>query len=232
MKKGAVVLLSGGLDSSVLLHRVARRVVPDKLYAMSFHYGQRHQRELEMARCQMAEIEIPGGHVVQDISFYGELLNGSSALIPGGPDVPSRDSITAAEKNQPVTYVPNRNMVLLSLAAAFAEANGCSTVYYGAHQQDDYSYWDCTQSFVERMNAVLQLNRRQPVGVEAPFVRLAKAEIVLEGVRLGVDFSNTWSCYEGQQYPCGLCPTCAERGRAFADAGVVDPIAAQDSGQR
>jgi len=115
-------------------------------------------------------------------------------------------------------------MIFLSLAVAFAESRECSVVFYGAQAQDEYGYWDCTPDFVERLNAVLSLNRRAPLRIEAPLVAKDKAECVKMGLALGVDFLHTWSCYRGEERPCRVCPTCVERRKAFEAAGVPDPL--------
>jgi 7-cyano-7-deazaguanine synthase len=223
--ESATVLLSGGLDSTVLLHHVVRELGAGPVYALSFQYGQKHGCELEMARWQAASLGAAvAEHRVLDLGFFGELAGGASSLVTGGPDVPALSDLKAADLDQPMTYVPNRNMMLLSLAAAFAEARGCGVLYYGAQAQDEYGYWDCTTEFVERINAVLALNRRRPVRVVAPFAQKRKSEGVALGVKLGVDFSRTWSCYRGGERPCGECPTCVERRKAFEEAGVRDPL--------
>jgi len=218
----ALVLLSGGLDSSVLLHEVRRRLGgAGDLHALSFDYGQKHARELEMARAQ-ARAANAASHRVVDISFFKALTAGGSALTDASIAVPDLASLSDAQLAQPPTYVPNRNMVLLALAAAAAEAAGIADVFYGAQKQDRYGYWDCTPEFVERLNATLALNRGKPVRVQAPFADLSKADIVRLGVRLNVDFSLTWSCYRGVPPACGTCPTCVERAAAFREAGVSD----------
>lgn len=221
----AVILLSGGVDSSVLLRHVVRRRRESAVYALSFDYGQRHARELVSARQQVATVPEVVEHRVLDMRVFGDLLADASALLPAGVEVPDLEDVGEAERNQPITYVPNRNMVLLSLAAAFAESRECSSVYYGAQAQDRYGYWDCTEEFVLRVNETLVLNRCTPVTVYAPFATWSKAEVVLEGSRLDVPFADTWSCYRGEATACGTCPTCVERHRAFEQAGVKDPLA-------
>ncbi len=221
----AVILLSGGVDSSVLLRHVVRRRGEAPVYALSFDYGQRHARELTAAQRQAATVPEVVEHRVLDMRVFGDLLADASALLPAGVDVPDLEDVAEAERAQPVTYVPNRNMVLLSLAAAFAESRGCPSVYYGAQAQDRYGYWDCTEEFVLRVNETLALNRCTPVTVHAPFAAWSKAQVVLEGTRLGVPFADTWSCYRGEVRTCGTCPTCVERRRAFEQAGVKDPLA-------
>jgi 7-cyano-7-deazaguanine synthase len=218
-----VVLLSGGLDSTVLLHLVRRRLCAGAVHALSFDYGQRHSRELDCAR-EQAALAGAASHDVLDMSFLGGLLAGGTALVRGGAEVPDLDALSPEMRDQPPTYVPNRNMVLLSLAAAHAEAHGVSDVFYGAQAQDEYGYWDCTPAFVDRVNAVLALNRRDAVTVHAPLAQSSKAGNIRLGMELGVDFSKTWSCYRGGEHPCGTCPTCVERARAFAEVGILDPL--------
>jgi 7-cyano-7-deazaguanine synthase len=220
--KAAVVMLSGGMDSTVLLHWVRRERAP-RIHALSFDYGQRHRRELDCAR-EQAEAAGAAEHAVLDVTFFGDVVREGTSLVGGGAEVPDLSSLDAGGLDQPPTYVPNRNMTLLSIAAAFAEARGVTDIHYGAQAHDEYGYWDCTAEFVERVNAVLALNRRDRVTVHAPFVYKKKSELVPLGLELGVDFARTWSCYRGQSVPCHTCPTCVERDKAFAEAGAEDPL--------
>ena len=220
----AVVLLSGGMDSTVLLHHAIKEIRCPEVHALSFNYGQRHSRELACAAAQ-ARLAGISHHRVMDITFMGALIRQGSALIDGGDDVPDLASLSAEDLAQPPTYVPNRNMMLLSMAAAYAEAHGMTDVYYGAQAQDEYGYWDCTRDFLRRINEVLLLNRRKPVTIHGPFIESSKAEIVARGIRLGVDFAQTWSCYRGGASACGTCPTCVERLNAFSANNRTDPLA-------
>lgn len=220
----AVVLLSGGLDSTVLLHHVRRDYCDGPLHALSFDYGQRHARELDCARAQ-ALLAGCDAHTVIPLGFFGPLVAAGTALVEGGAPVPDLAALDDAALRQPPTYVPNRNMILLSLAAAYAEANGIGDLFYGAQAQDEYGYWDCTADFLARVNAVLGLNRGKAVQVHAPFVASSKAEGVRLGMALGVDFAQTWSCYRGGAKPCGTCPTCVERATAFRLNHATDPLA-------
>jgi len=219
----AVVLLSGGLDSSTLLHYVRRRLGRERVYALSFDYGQKHARELQAARWQAAAAGA-AEHRVVDAAWFGALIGGASALVGGGAEPPALEALSAAQRRQPPTYVPNRNMVLLAVAAAYAEARGAAEVFYGAQAQDEYGYWDCTVDFVRRMNDLLALNRVRPVALRAPFVGWRKAEVLRLGLELGVDFGQTWTCYRGGERPCGRCPSCVERAGAFRECGARDPL--------
>jgi len=125
---------------------------------------------------------------------------------------------------QPPTYVPNRNMIFLALAAAYAETNDVADIYYGAQSHDMYGYWDTTPEFLAQLNQVYGLNRKTAVQIKAPLVNHSKTDILRLGLELEVDYAQTWSCYEGQETACGRCPTCAERLKAFANVGLVDPL--------
>jgi len=228
-ENGAVVLLSGGIDSTVLLHHVAKELNGAPLHALSFDYGQRHVKELACAKWQ-AEVVGVSEYRVIDLSFLKDVLSGSSTLMADGPPVPDLNDLAESDTDQPPTYVPNRNMMLLSIAAAYAESHGIHDVYYGAQAQDEYGYWDCTADFLKRINMVLSLNRRDAITIHAPLVAASKADNVRAGVELGVDFSQTWSCYRGGDAPCGTCPTCVERQNAFSAVDVRDPLTGADIG--
>ena len=220
--RSALVLLSGGMDSTTLLHRLRHEHPAADLHALSLHYGQRHARELTMARWQAERLGVP--YQVGDLAFLGPLVAAGTTLVSAGGEVPALDSVPEAMRDQPPTYVPNRNMILLAIAAAHAEAHGIGDLFYGAQAQDEYGYWDCTPEFIARLNHTFSLNRRQPVQIHAPFAHTRKADIVRFGVELGVDFGHTWTCYRGGERPCGVCPACVERAAAFAEAGEPDPL--------
>jgi len=230
----AVVSISGGLDSTTLAHFVVK-VLKNDIYPISFYYGQKHKIELEMAKYQVNELKKIGesigvkvyDHKVVDISFMKDLLGKSTALVSNDVKVPTLEEIKGNE-DQPITYVPFRNTILLSICLAYAEANKCDVVYYGAQQRDIYGYWDCTPEYVEAINNVTELNRRNKIKVIAPFINLKKGEIVVLGTGLGVDYSKTWSSYavvdEENRIADSSNPTSQERILAFAQAGLVDPV--------
>ena len=219
----AVVLLSGGLDSTTLLHYVKKDLGYSEIHAITYYYGQKHSREMDCARWQAKEANIYS-HQQIDISFSRELLANSSALLNTGIDIPDLADLSDEQLVQPPTYVPNRNMIFISLSAGYAEARGIVDLFYGAQTQDSYGYWDCTSEFVKRLNAVLLLNPKNHVRLHAPFSELSKKDELKIGLKLGVDYSRTWSCYRGEEKACGTCPSCVERLRAFKQIGIKDPI--------
>ncbi|MCM8533564.1 MAG: 7-cyano-7-deazaguanine synthase QueC [Lentisphaeraceae bacterium] len=224
MMKKCVILVSGGMDSVSLLHYAINSLKVDEVYALSFDYGQKHSRELKEAKWNCDKFPEVKEHRVLDLHFMKEILQGSSSLVGDVIDVPDLDNISDADLDQPITYVPNRNMMLLSLAASYAESRDCREIFYGAQAQDEYGYWDCTVDFLEKMNQVMSLNRRKGVEILAPFVNKSKGEVVDIGFENGVDFSKTWTCYRGGEKPCKTCPSCVERELAFEKAGKLDPL--------
>jgi len=212
------VIVSGGLDSVTLLYHLVKEL-GRKPAVISFLYGQKHVREIVCATSNAAALGCP--HQICDLSAMRDLFT-ASALVSESIDVPT--IATVRGDPQPLTYVPNRNMIFLSLAAAYAESQGVTEVFYGAQKHDMYGYWDCTPDFLNAINATLSLNRKQPIRIQAPFVNDSKADIVRRGLSMGVDYAQTWSCYNGRGAACGQCPTCAERLAAFAEIGVSDPL--------
>ena len=219
-----VILVSGGMDSVTLLHYAVNTLKMEKIYALSFNYGQKHSRELEEASWNCKKFPQVKEHRVLDLGFMREILKNSSSLVGDVIDVPDLESIAEKDLDQPITYVPNRNMMLLSLAASYAESCGCQDVFYGAQAQDEYGYWDCTEIFLDKINQVLGLNRRDKVEIKAPFVHKSKGEVVSIGLKNEVDFARTWTCYRGGEKPCQECPSCVERKRAFEQSGQKDPL--------
>jgi 7-cyano-7-deazaguanine synthase len=219
----AVILLSGGMDSTTLLHYVVRKLAVRGVHALSYQYGQKHARELDAARWQARAAGVVA-HRIVDLSFFSDLIAGGSALTDPSLALPDMADLDEAQRRQPPTYVPNRNMILLGLAASYAETQGIADVFYGAQTQDRYGYWDCTSEFLDRLNGVLSLNRKGAVHVHAPFVNLRKADEIRLGRELGVDYAHTWTCYRGAARPCGTCPACVERAEAFREAGGPDPL--------
>lgn len=217
----ALVILSGGMDSSILLHYVAKDLNYDEVYAITFNYGQRIAREIECAKyqakvCKVKEHKVVNMDFFRDISTMSALTN-TNLAIPK-----ARDDIGNA---QPLSYVPFRNLLLLTTAAGWAESIGASDLYYGAVQTDDFSgYWDCTSLFLNKVNDVYNLNRKNTIKVNAPFMSYSKDLVVKKGIDLQVDFRQTHTCYEGTDPACGECVSCSARIKAFIDNKTIDPI--------
>ena len=214
-KQSAILVLSGGMDSSVLLYHLLDQGI--LVRALSVNYGQRHSKELECAKklCALKGVE----HQIADLTALSPLLAGSSLTSPE-IDVPEGHY---AEDNMKATVVPNRNMILLATATGWAVSTKSDIVAYAAHSGDHAIYPDCRTEFAEAMDKAIQLCDWHKVRLIRPFVNMTKADIVTRGTELGVPFENTWSCYKGQNLHCGKCGTCVERREAFYLAGIADP---------
>ena len=218
MKKG-VVLLSGGLDSATAF-AIARAEV-DACYALTVDYGQRHRHELEAARRVAAALGAAEHRIARfDLSWIG-----GSALTDAGIAVPDRPS-----DGIPVTYVPARNTIFLALALGWAEVLDAEAIYIGANAIDYSGYPDCRPEYLEAFRRLAALATRagvegRPTDIRAPLVNLAKAEIIKTGVRLGVDFALTLSCYDpdADGRACAVCDACRLRAQGFRHAGIADP---------
>ncbi|AZT82169.1 7-cyano-7-deazaguanine synthase QueC [Marinobacter sp. NP-4(2019)] len=219
MSETVVVIYSGGMDSFTLLHLARARGY--QVHALSFDYGQRHVRELECARKVCDDAGIP--HKVIDIRALGEVMAGSA--LTADVEVPEGHY---EEESMKATVVPNRNMILLSLATGYAVTAGAGAVWYGAHGGDHAIYPDCRPEFVEKMDAVCRVANYEPVAIEAPFMAMDKSEILAEGLKLNLDYGQTWTCYNGRDKACGRCGSCVERREAFAAHGLVDPLPYED----
>ena len=217
----ALVILSGGMDSTILLHHVAKRLKYDEVYAVTYNYGQRISREIGCASFQSAACNIKE-HKIINMDFFRDISK-MSALTNTDLKIPkAREDIGNA---QPLSYVPFRNLLLLTTSAGWAESLGVGNIFYGAVQTDDFSgYWDCTSNFLKYVNDLYALNRKNRIVVNAPFMTWSKDRVVKEGIDLQVDFRQTHTCYEGTEVACGECVSCAARIKAFIDNKAIDPI--------
>lgn len=221
--KNKLCILSGGLDSTILLYLLKHKY-KDNVLAFSVDYKQRHSIELEMAKKTCEELSVP--HMVVPLHFYGDMISKVSSLSDSKiVEMPTIEDVLG--QPQPVTYVPFRNLLFTTIALSFAEATQCDSIFIGLQAHDLYSYWDTTPEFIERLNKIADLNRENRIQIYAPFVNLNKKEEIIIGKELGVNFKNTWTCYTGPDengQACSTCPSCSERIKNFMDAGLIDPI--------
>lgn len=224
MSRKAVVLLSGGIDSTTTMAVAGAEGF--ELYAISFRYGQRHLRELDMAKLTAQRFEARA-HIVLDFDLRAI---GGSALT-GEADVPKGRSLEEISGDVPVTYVPGRNTIFLSFAVAWAEVVGARDIFIGANAVDYSGYPDCRPEFIEAFERTANLGTRSGIGgspftIHAPLIGMTKAEIIRTGMSLQVDYSITHSCYDPtpDHRSCGRCDSCLLRLKGFKEAGLDDPI--------
>lgn len=210
--KDCLIVLSGGLDSTTMLYEYRERIA----MAVSFHYGSNHNdKELEFAKmhCQRLGIE----HQIIRLPFFKEIFH--SSLLEGAEAIPEGNY---DEENMKSTVVPFRNGIMLSIAAGIAENNKIQHVMLANHAGDHTIYPDCRPEFVKAMNKAIEAGTWNNVKLLTPYTRLTKATIASHGKMLGLDYSETWSCYKGGEHHCGVCGTCRERKEALQLAGIKD----------
>lgn len=223
--KRAVVVLSGGLDSTVCMS-VAKKEGYE-IFPLTFAYGQRHSKEVEQAKKIAEFYECGHRHLVVDIGFFRDI--GSSALTSDDIDVPTNRDPEQMDKDIPVTYVPFRNAVFLSMAVGYAEAVKAEKIYIGVNALDYSGYPDCRPQFINAFQEAVNLGtaaagKGMAIKIETPLISLTKAEIVKLGVQNGAPLHLTTSCYQGKEKACGRCDSCRLRLKGFREAGVEDPI--------
>ena len=228
----ALVLFSGGLDSSVCLGLAVKEYGAAGVLALSIYYGQRHKKEMEASEKVAAFYGVK-----RQTLDLGEIFRDSSCtLLEGaGGEIPHEDYSVQLSKTggAPVdTYVPFRNGLFLSSAAAIAISNGCEVIYYGAHADDaaGNAYPDTSEEFNKAISDAIRIGSGNALRVTAPFISSSKADVVAAGADIGVPFELTWSCYEGHEKACGLCGTCRDRIRAFRENGLKDPVEYETEG--
>lgn len=210
--KDSLIILSGGMDSVTMLYEYKEQIA----LAISFDYGSKHnEREISFARlhCQRLAIE----HLVIPLSFMEQYF--TSSLLKGGADIPEGHY---ADDNMKSTVVPFRNGIMLSIAAGLAESRHLRHVMMANHSGDHAIYPDCRPQFVDAMSAAISAGTYEHLTVLAPYTDISKTAIAQRGKALGIDYSETWSCYKGGERHCGKCGTCIERKEALRDAGIID----------
>ena len=210
----SIVVHSGGLDSTVLLHKLV--FLGDEVKALSIDYGQRHAKEIDCAKSLAENLGVE--HRVAELGALADLLGGS-ALTSSEIEVPEGHY---AEDNMKSTVVPNRNMIFLAVSVGWAISLQYDRVAYAAHSGDHAIYPDCRTEFTDALDEAIQLADWRKVSLYRPFVDLTKADLVKAGSELDVPFEQTWSCYKGGELHCGRCGTCVERREAFFLAKVHD----------
>ena len=221
----AMVLFSGGVDSTTCLGIAVDKYGAENVVALSIAYGQKHTKEIECSQkiAQHYGVE----HLYLDLGKIFQYSN-CSLLSHSDQEIPTESYAEQIEKTHgaPVsTYVPFRNGLFLSSAASIALSKGCEVIYYGAHSDDaaGNAYPDCSDAFNKAINDAIYIGSGNQLKVEAPFIGLTKAQVVKKGLELKVPYELTWSCYMGEDKPCGVCGTCIDRAKAFEENGVADP---------
>ncbi len=246
MPSYGVTLLSGGLDSTTVAAYAKGRV--DNMFAITFRYGQSHAKEVDCAVRIAGILDVE--HRLLDVAFLAEVAWYSALTHPDRFPVPSGRATEEIGHGVPITYVPMRNTIFLSLAAACLESrvlyaievegvaasDVAATVYMAPNALDYSGYPDCRPEFYDAIRRTLDLGSKLwteyavPIRVETPIIDLSKAEIAALGIRLGAPLEHTWSCYEGGAMPCGSCDSCILRAKGFAGAGIPDPLLARLGG--
>ena len=223
--KGCVVILSGGMDSTITMRLAVEKYGKENVSALTFNYGQKQSREIEMAKLSTKKLGV--SHKIIDAGFLGDISQGFSANVDKNIDMPTIQDVLGDPR--PKTYVPNRNMILMSIAAAYAETRNVETILCGLQVHDEYGYHDTTQRWVDKVNDILSENRIIKIKLVAPFSKLSKFDELnilreLDGNLLLTAYTLT--CYNPNEvgHSCGECPSCSERIANFAKVGVVDPI--------
>lgn len=210
--KDSVIIVSGGMDSITMLYEFKDQIA----LGVSFNYGSNHNnREIPFAEMHCKRLGIP--HITIDLGFMPQYFK--SSLLEGADAIPEGNY---DEENMKSTVVPFRNGIMLSIAIGIAESNHLKHVLMANHGGDHTIYPDCRPAFVDAMSAAAQAGTFEDVTIEAPYTNITKADIARHGKQLGIDYSETWSCYKGGEVHCGQCGTCRERQEALREAGIVD----------
>lgn len=210
-----IIVLSGGMDSTTLLYKLLDQ--GKEVKAISFNYGQRHSLELEKAKATTSKLGVE--HKVIDISFIKELV--SNSALTSDEKVP--EGHYQAE-NMKRTVVPNRNMIMASIAIGWAVNEDYDEVAMGVHAGDHEIYPDCRPQFILALARIARIANFKAIEIYTPYLDIDKGDIAIEGKKLGVDYSLTLTCYNGTEVPCGKCGSCTERAEAFKKAYMIDPL--------
>ena len=212
MEKDSIIVLSGGMDSVTLLYEYKERIA----VAVTFDYGSNHnRREAEFAALHCHRLGIK--HIIIPLEFMGRYFK--SSLLEGADAIPEGNY---DDENMKSTVVPFRNGIMLSIACGIAESNGLKHVMIANHSGDHAIYPDCRSGFIEAMSEAMRNGTYEGVTIIAPYTNISKTDIASRGKQMGIDYSETYSCYKGGEKHCGKCGTCVERKEALRDAGITD----------
>lgn len=222
----ALVLFSGGVDSTTCLGIAVKKYGAENVIALSIYYGQKHDKEIRAAE-KIAEYYGVTWKTLDLTLIFAD--SDCSLLVGSDKDIPQTtyaEQLKSTDGKPVSTYVPFRNGLFISSAASIALSNDCGVIYYGAHSDDaaGNAYPDCSSAFNDAINSAVFIGSGEQLKIEAPFVEMTKADIVKIGLEIGVPYELTWSCYEGNDCPCGVCGTCRDRIAAFEANGVTDPL--------
>ena len=225
MAQKAMVLFSGGVDSPTCRGLAIEKYGKENVIPLSIHYGQKHDKEVQAAERILAHYGIEG----MELDLTPVFAHSNCSLLTHSdeniPEASYAEQLAGGDGAPVSTYVPFRNGLFLSCAASLALSMDCCCIYYGAHRDDaaGAAYPDCSEDFFQSMNRAVYEGSGKALHIEAPFINKNKAQVVAEGLRLGVPYELTWSCYQGGDKPCGVCGTCIDRRKAFEANGVKDP---------
>lgn len=215
-KKRIVVIVSGGMDSVTLLHDLYKNEEYEVVGTLTFNYGQKHKKEIEYAKKNCKKFKLDWHEV-----NLKNLQNLLASSLTSNIEVPEGHY---ADENMKSTVVPSRNLIMLSIASGYAISKGAQYIAYGAHGGDHTIYPDCRPEFIDKLNEVTKVANFEPVEILAPYTNITKVEILEKGLKLGVNYKDTWTCYKGKLLACGKCGSCQERLEAFEKNGIKDPL--------
>ncbi|MFX1514538.1 MAG: 7-cyano-7-deazaguanine synthase QueC [Promethearchaeota archaeon] len=225
-KSKAIVMVSGGLDSITTLHYALKKHSKSNIFVILFDYGQRHRKELDIAHDYLKFLGLDNKHI---FNVKIRIPFSTSSLTSTELDIPNEPVEQIGQGDIPSTFVPGRNIIFLGIAAGklYEVTKGDKAtpiIYYGANSLDYSGYPDCRPNFVKQMEKAISEGLDLPIRIQAPYLTNTKAEIVKEGIKLGVHYDKTWSCYKGNNKPCLQCDSCKLRVKAFYEAGLIDPL--------
>ena len=222
--KPVVCVLSGGMDSTVLVYALVKKYGKENVKCIGFNYGQRHSIELEKAKITTSKLGLD--FKIIDISFVGDIVKDVCSLSSKTTvELPTNEA--SKEDVQANFVVPYRNLIFQSIALSYAESLRTEHLFLGIQLDDDFGFWDCRENYYKELNKLTKLNDKYKIKVNVPLLRFSKKDEILLGNKLGVPFEDTWTCYHGPDKdgkPCGICHSCAGRLKAFKSLGLKDPL--------